>query len=526
MNLVKKPAFWLGIFALVNAVIIIWSPLLPFIDLPNHLAEATIYRYYGEPGNSFSTYYQLVPWYFPNQFHIWFCSLSIFPTVEIGNKAFYVLYTTLLPLSIYLIVRALKGNLWISLLSFTLVFGYNVTYGFSGYTISIPVIFFLFYVMMIDFERNSLLLKSIIAMLLILLFTMHAQVALFGALIYGTCALYKYRKSFWGLTLAVVVTLPLVYLIVNWWVLKGADPEQSTLDYLLNYYSSTYFTDLPERLGLVAYEHFQLREGLLGKGVALLLTLLLVLPAIVRGSTFWRNLLDNFQKEQNVYVGIFLVIAFCCFFFLPDELPGQSPISQRFSIFFWLVFVLFVSLYLPSFRIRFMLTYTVGAVLLYSVLWGEYFVAFNKENRDFNKEYFAGINNDQKMSALIFDYTFRGRSAYMHFQNYFITWQKGISSTKIIDYRFGVVNRKVDTTILPEHYDWGFQQRGFLDSLPYSDVDILLVKGDYPTKEHHVEAFSLVAQQGSWELFQNVNEPERSSEVFLQEEMQPGNIDK
>ncbi len=526
MILVNKPAFWLGIFAIVNAVIIIWSPLLPFIDLPNHLAEATIYRYYGEPGNLFSTYYQLVPWYFPNQFHIWFCSLSIFPTVEIGNKAFYVLYTTLLPLSVYLIVRELKGNLWISLLSFTLVFGYNVTYGFSGYTISIPVIFFLFYVMLVDFERNSLLLKLIIAMLLILLFTMHAQVALFGALIYGACSLYRCRKSFAGLSLAVVVTLPLVFLVVNWWLQKGADPEQSTLAYILNYYSSTFFRDFPPRLGLVAYEHFPLREGLAGKGLALMITAFLVLPAIVKGKAFWHNLLNNFKKEHNVFVGIFFVITFCCFFLLPNELPGQSPISQRFSIFFWLVFVLFVSIYLPRFQFKFMLIYTVSVVSLYTILWAEYFVAFNKENKNFNKEYFAGINNDQKMSALIFDYTFRGRSAYMHFQNYFITWQKGISSTKIIDYRFGVINRKVDKSILPEHYDWSFQQKGFLDTLPYNEVDILLVKGEYPTREDHLESFSLLSKENSWELYKNKSAEKPLSEVFLQEEIKPGNIDK
>src|SRR5690606_25654617 len=140
------------------------------------------------------------------------------------------------------------------------------------------------------------------------------------------------------------------------------------LDYLISYYSSTYFTDFPERFGLVAYEHFQLREGHLGKIVALMLTLLLVLPAIVKGRAFWRNLLHDWRKEQKIYVNIFLLITFCCFLFLPDELPGQSPISQRFSIFFWLVFVIFVSLNLPHFRTKSMILYTVGAVSLYSVL--------------------------------------------------------------------------------------------------------------------------------------------------------------
>lgn len=526
MKFFDKPVFWIGFFILLNAILIIFSPLLPFVDLPNHLAEATIYRYYGAPGNSFTTYYQLVPWYFPNQFHIWFCSLEIFPTVEIGNKAFYILYIALLPISIYLIVKALGGNKWISLLSFTLVYGYNVTYGFSGYTISIPIVFLLFYFIIIDFKRSALLLKSIIALLLILLFTMHAQVALFGGLIYGFCSLYRYRKSFKGLALAFATTIPLILLVVNWWVLKESTPEQSTLEYLVNYYSSTYFRNFAERLGLVAYENFQLREGIAGILLALFLTLLLVLPVFVGWRKFWRNALQNFLKEGNIYITIFLIITFGCYFFLPNELPGQSPISQRFNIFFWLVLIIFISLYLPELNRKFIGIYVVATLTVYSILWGEYFIAFNRENQDFNEEYFANVDNDQKMSGLIFDYSFRGRRVYIHFQNYFITWQKGISSSKIIDYRFGVINRKVDTAVLPEHYDWSPQQKGFLDSLPYKKVDLLLVKGDYPTKENHVDAFSLVSQKGPWQLFKNGEDHISSPEVFLQEEMKPGNIDK
>src|SRR5690606_8605243 len=101
-------------------------------------------------------------------------------------------------------------------------------------------------------------------------------------------------------------------------------------------------------------------------------------------------------------------------------------------------------------------------------------------------------DNDQKMSGLIFDYSFRGRRVYIHFQNYFITWQKGISSSKIIDYRFGVINRKVDTAVLPEHYDWSPQQKGFLDSFHYNKVELILVNETNPTKGNHVYVFSLV----------------------------------
>lgn len=526
MKLLNKPVFWIVFFILVNSILVATSPLLPFVDLPNHLAEATIFKYFGSSGNQFSVYYQLVPWYFPNQFHIWFCSLDIFSSVEAGNKAFYILYIILLPTSIYLIVKELGGNLWFSLLSFTLVYGYNVTFGFAGYTIAIPVVFYLFYFMILDYKRPGVWLKVVHSILLILLFTMHAQVALFGGLIYGACALYKNLKSFANLFLAFVVTLPVIFLIVNWWTQKNSQEETDTLGYLLTYYSSTYFQEFFERLGLVAYENFQLREGVLGILIALFFTLLLLLPISVKLKTFFNNLRKGFLKDQYIYVSILLLVSFACYFFLPDELPGQSPISQRFSIFFWLSFILFGSLYLPRFSEKLSKFYIVLAVTVYSLFWTDYMISFNSINQDFNETLFAGIDNDKRLSGLIYDYKFRGRSTYMHFQNYYIVWNKGIASTKIIDYRFGIINRNVTKEVLPEHYDWSWEQSEFLENLPYQNVDLLLVKGEYPTKSKHLNSFFVVEQEGKWELFQNQNDQNMSAKVLLQEELKSGNINE
>src|SRR5690349_4314627 len=45
------------IFIVINAVFLFSVSLLPFIDLPNHLAEATIFKYHGTPGNRLSQFY-------------------------------------------------------------------------------------------------------------------------------------------------------------------------------------------------------------------------------------------------------------------------------------------------------------------------------------------------------------------------------------------------------------------------------------------------------------------------------------
>ena len=103
------------IFLLANAIVIFSSRLLPFQDLPNHLAEATVFKLNMQTNDFLNGYYESVPWYFPNTFHPVFCSL--FPDVELGNKVFYFMYVVLLLVSMYLIVKELNGNTWYALLT-------------------------------------------------------------------------------------------------------------------------------------------------------------------------------------------------------------------------------------------------------------------------------------------------------------------------------------------------------------------------------------------------------------------------
>ena len=97
-----KTLFWV-IFVLclsMHTILIASIRLYPFLDTPNHLAMATIYRYYGQPGNHFADYYLIDTVLKPNVFHLFFCGSTIFPSVEFANKVFYPrIYIILLPLS-------------------------------------------------------------------------------------------------------------------------------------------------------------------------------------------------------------------------------------------------------------------------------------------------------------------------------------------------------------------------------------------------------------------------------------------
>ncbi|MFO7889843.1 MAG: hypothetical protein R6V04_05840, partial [bacterium] len=74
-------------FIIINAVIMIQIRLLPFIDLPQHLAYATIFKHIGEPGNAFDQFFEFDSMFLKyNTFHVIFTSLNVWSTVEIGNS--------------------------------------------------------------------------------------------------------------------------------------------------------------------------------------------------------------------------------------------------------------------------------------------------------------------------------------------------------------------------------------------------------------------------------------------------------
>jgi hypothetical protein len=485
----------------VYALFIFWMPLLPFIDLPNHLAEATIYKFYNTEGNTISQYYEPTPWFYPNTFHTVFCSL--FPSVEFGNKVFYILYIALLLFSVYLTIKQLKGNLWYGLFCVLFIFNYNVTFGFVGFAISIPTILVLLYFTLRDLEEDKLHLKVIISFLLILLFLMHAQNALFGILIYGGLMLYKYYNSFVKLLVRVaLVPLPLIVLIFTWWFSRASETKEgSTVDYLLQYYTTKYFGNLVHRYRLVIMDNFRLQEGLAGILIALFFIVCVVVPLLyfkpfkLWSGSFWRN--ENVRRSA-----IFLVISSACFFLLPEELPGQYPLFQRFCTLVMISFIIIGSIALSAVASKYLRSFVIGICIIYTALWFEYIYAFNQQNKNFNSEFFADTENTARLAGLMYNNNFRGSRVYLHFPNYFLVWNRGITATKIIDYRFGVVKRRVDESVIPFYYEFIGEPSDPRPTPQYSHLEYILVRGEGPIeKDIDITRFNLLRKAEPWKLY-------------------------
>ena len=168
------------IFIILHLFLILNQRIYPFVDMPSHLAAATIFRYYNEPTNQFEKYYSIDMFPKPNIFYILFCSLKIFPSVEFANKIFLCIYAILLPLSVLLIIKKMKGNLWFSLLSFLFLYNFNLGWGFVNFIISIPFILLFIYFLIDYHHKKDIKGKVILTVFFLFLFLLHALAALFS----------------------------------------------------------------------------------------------------------------------------------------------------------------------------------------------------------------------------------------------------------------------------------------------------------------------------------------------------------
>jgi len=500
----KTIVFTILIFLLWHAILMLTQPLLPFTDLPNHLSEATIFKYSDDP--TLATYYTVVPGFYPNTFHTVFCAL--FPDVEWGNKVFFILYMALLLFSVYATVRRLGGNAWYGLLSIFFIYNYNTTWGFTGFTIAIPVTILLFYITLRDVGSKGYRYTLAAGLLLVLLYLMHAQVALLGMALYGLMLLYgcwpQWKKM---LAKGLLALAPVVIMVSFWWWHRaGATQEESTLSYLAAYYSRDYLPEFYRRFWLLAYDNMALQPGRLGQAIGGLFSLLLLVPLAMGGrktfgeKNFWR-------QRQFVFPALFFALCLGAYFILPNELPGQGPLHERFCTLVFLSFIILASTLLRAMPSRKIAVFAIAASLVYTVLWSDYIMSFNRQTGDFNRKLLAGIQPEKKLAGLMYQNKFRGREVYIHFPNYNLVWNRGITATKIIDYRFGVVRRGARGGEIPFYEDWiGDSYKvvpAYRDSIQY-----LLQKGPSPlTPDGNTAHAQLLWQKGEWRLYSNEAAP-------------------
>ncbi len=485
--------------------------LHPFVDVPNHLAAATIIRHAGEPGNVLADFYAVPTLFKPNAFHLAFCWLPIFRSAEAANAAFFCLYVLLVPLLTFLVIRDLDGEPWLALLSFLPLYNFNVCWGLVGFVASVPLTLLLFRILSRHLEGPTTGSAIAVVGTLVLFFFVHAQATLFAALLLVTMTAVRLRGSLLRGVRHLLLTLPALTIFALWWVRDWASTEPSgdpmgTFVALRDYYLHEYLASLPRRSSPL----FLADNTFLGTSapyVAAGAAFFLVLGGFAAtGVVRWIRSSDLGNGRRRLEAPLVLLgCSTACYFLLPENLPGHQFVSQRFSVVVLLALVILAGALARGPARRLAVGTAVAAACLHAALWTSYFLSFQGENAGFDRRLLPDASRGP-MAGLIYERYFRDRPVYIHFQNYQIVWNRGIATTKLVDFRFGLIRRRVPETVLPVYRDWPGPEdpyRGW-----YSDLPSILVRGAVPPEDaRYLREYRVAARRGAWSLYEKPASP-------------------
>ena len=485
-------------FLIFYSFLFLGSRLLPFIDLPMHLASAKIYSNFGKSGNSFSTFYTLKPIIpNPNVLHLLFCSK--FKNIELANKLFYLFYALLLPLMTLLFIKKLGGNIWFSLLSFIFLFNYSVGWGFTGYTIAIPLTLFFFYNLYAYIINPSISKSALLILLSVFLFFTHALAAMYSLSIFVITVIILNWKKPRRMIIDFACMIPLIVLLSIW--LLGLDEEAIArgpfFSTVINYYSSAFWGDLWERItGLFYWDNYFLAHGFTGKIIGLAFTvsviLILLFGILKKVNKFTPN------EKAIRFVLISLCLTAIWYFFLPHK-HYFLYFYFRFSVYFFLLLIILASVLVPRLPLK-LKSAIIFLVLIHLGLWGNYFWQFQKNNKAFTRDLFPDNKPHYRLAGLMFEPYFRGQPIYHHFPNYYILWKSGIAVTSITELLAGaIVDRNVDFDTLPHYNPWVGTDK--YDGR-FNNMELLLTRGAIPEKgRENFELYRMVKKKGKWRVF-------------------------
>lgn len=486
-------------FSLLHFTWLFILPLLPFVDLPFHLAEAEVFKNFNNPNYLFGTYFEIPSMIKSNSLYVYFCSLNIFPNVEFANKIFYAIYIILLPVSVWSIIKVFNGNSFYSLLSFFFLINHNVHWGFVSYMMSLPIIIFTFLSFYKYFVLNKHGYATFIWLLFILIFFLHFQMAIFSILIFTIFTIIYQRKISNKIIINTLTVIPVLVIMVYAYSVDSQSNTTPLFSYMLHYYTSSYFKTFLDRFNVlfVVDNYFILRDI---PGVIFSLVLTLPLALLFISKTIIFRITKILKNQILKFTSIILIATLLCFFFLPDVIPGQNIIFERYSVLFFLMIIIMSSViqFNPNFETVLKVIIPV-IIFVQTIFIIDYMLDFRDSTYDFTEDIFPD-NSKIRLAGVIQDNDFRGSKVYAHFPMYFTVWKKGIT-TGLIDYRFGLIKRNVSREILPQYIEWTDKKMDYDEY--YKPVNYLIVKSISIPKFRN---FSLEKESGEWKLFRNITD--------------------
>jgi hypothetical protein len=485
----NTPLVVLVLFTVLYVGHIVTLDVLPMIDLPYHLAAATIYRDYDSPGSEFSQYYAVDVFPHPNVSHLLFCGAADWMTVETANKIYLCLYVVLLPLSVLLLIKKVRGDLWFALLSFAVIYHYSFSWGFVGFTMSVPFVLFFFCALLGHAETPSASRRALLAFLLLVLFFLHILAALLCAVMLSVRCIAVGKTNLGRAARDVLVFVPVLILTGVW---MASLPENSEPLGLGAYYRTEYLPTMYRRAALFVWDNFALYANAKGMIVAACVAVFIVHFPLVS----WAR--RHPRKIEWSTEHLLLMTALLFYLILPRRIPGTAHLYERLSVLVLLALIVLGSRVVSERRQMFKRLSIVLVVLVHFSLWTGYLYSFRADVSSFARDFLP--EGSGRLAALIFDADFRGRPVFNHFQDYHTVWNRGMVVSKVGDYCYYPIQRRVSTEALPAYKEW-IGKWGSYDGR-YRDMDYLLVKGAWPRGlEAHQEGFEEVRSASDWTLY-------------------------
>ena len=541
------PLVILLLLSVFNVLVLQMLKEYPFTDLPNHLAEATIYKFSSDSSDLLTKFFRCeIELWKPNIGHLMLYSL--FPTAEGANAVCYSLYMISVPLLIAVLIRLCRGDLWFSILSCLTLYNFNACWGFLGFTLAIPLVLLCLIVHIVFSARNSPTVGVFLSVLMFILFYMHVLAFLFVVLCFLITELAELRYSGKSYSWArLLVIIPGAVLFLVWYYYGEEFGDGSEFRYLRDYYLFDYPESIVSRLVDVFFDsnHIWFQHGF-DKVVSFLFSIVILGWVLcIRRNEVAESQSTVVARRATV---CFTSAAAFCYIILPSGFPGQPYLNERYLVFVFLGFICILSWGVaPRFR-RVLKTPVAVTAAIYCILCGLYLLGFKGWTAGFEQvmdhpdlkqasmpafiigdDWYRGhpalikLNDDAQgylrriLQKTSLDGTNLGRwmiegagtsrghrhPTLTHFNNYHIVRHHGITPTAIVDHRFGAVRRRSDDDTLP-FYVQGIPKKvapALLIS-HYADCDYIVAHGPSPFRFLSENALcNLIYKSDGWALF-------------------------
>jgi len=483
----------------------------PFTDLPNHLAEAYLLRTLTlNPSDPLGNYYQIaITPYTPTTLYAVFCAL--FPNVEFGNKVFYTLCILLMVGGMFLLIRAAKGDLWLALLAALFFYHLSTMWGLVGITVGVGLSLLAMVALVRYLEHPSPWFALWLALIALGVYYAHPVTWIFVVISVGVALLFYLKTDIKYRLLGISTLLPGIALFIFWKI--GAEYNQNyrpTLPFLVSYYRSEYLASIRNRLiELFLLDNNFLGIGHLSKIFALILTGPLVVGLLIMIFRQRANILNLINSPSRFCGVIFLSISGICYLTLPNRLPAQHILFERFSVLVFLG-VIWVGSFLVSGRLRMPVRGIVTLLLLlHTGLWFQYFQRFEQTAQPFRLLLYHNPDaQNRSLTAIIISRDFRGHPAFSHYQNYQIIWNHGPAVTGFVRARFRIIQERAEG-ILPYYFEEVARSKKFNQAMvEYQDINLILTDSqDILKRINNFGVYQLIGQVDPWYLLENIASP-------------------